>query len=89
MTEDLIIEVLKDAFWTTFLILLPVLGVSLIVGIFISIFQAATSIQEMTLTFVPKLIVTAVVIIFMLPWMIDKMVAITLKMFTMFQQVMR
>lgn len=89
MTEDLIIEVLKDAFWTTFLILLPVLGVSLIVGIFISIFQAATSIQEMTLTFVPKLIVTAVVIIFMLPWMIDKMVAITLKMFTMFQHVMK
>jgi flagellar biosynthetic protein FliQ len=89
MTEDLIIEVLKDVFWTTFLILLPVLGVSLIVGIFISIFQAATSIQEMTLTFVPKLIATALVIIFMLPWMIDKMIAITLRMFTMFQHVLK
>ncbi|MFA7228378.1 MAG: flagellar biosynthesis protein FliQ [Melioribacteraceae bacterium] len=89
MTEDMIIEVLKDAFWTTFLILLPVLGVSLIVGIFISIFQAATSIQEMTLTFVPKLIATALVIIFMLPWMLDKMIAITLKMFTMFQHVLK
>jgi flagellar biosynthetic protein FliQ len=89
MTEDLIIEVLKEVFWTTFLILLPVLGVSLVVGIFISVFQAATSIQEMTLTFVPKLIVTALVIIFMLPWMIDKMVALTVKMFTMFQHVLR
>jgi flagellar biosynthetic protein FliQ len=89
MTEDLIIEVLKEVFWTTFLILLPVLGVSLVVGIFISVFQAATSIQEMTLTFVPKLIVTALVLIFMLPWMIDKMVAITVKMFTMFQHVLR
>jgi len=89
MTEELIIEVLKEVFWTTFLVLLPVLGVSLIVGIFISVFQAATSIQEMTLTFVPKLIAAALVIIFMLPWMIDKMVAITIKMFTMFQHVLR
>jgi flagellar biosynthetic protein FliQ len=89
MTEELIIEVLKEVFWTTFLILLPVLGVSLIVGIFISVFQAATSIQEMTLTFVPKLIAAVLVIIFMLPWMIDKMVAITIKMFTMFQHVLR
>jgi len=89
MTEELIIEVLKETFWTTFLILLPVLGVSLIVGIFISVFQAATSIQEMTLTFVPKLIAAVLVIIFMLPWMIDKMVAITIKMFTMFQHVLR
>ena len=52
MTEELIIEVLKEVFWTTFLVLLPVLGVALIVGIFVSVFQAATSIQEMTLTFV-------------------------------------
>lgn len=85
MTEELIIQILKDIFYTTFIILLPILGVSLIVGIFISIFQAATSIQEMTLTFVPKLIVTAIVIIILLPWIVDKMVAITLRMFTMFQ----
>ena len=89
MTEELIIEVLKEAFWTTFIVLLPVLGVTLIVGIFVSIFQAATSIQEMTLTFVPKLIASAIVIIFMLPWMMDKMIAITVKMFTMFQNVLR
>ena len=89
MTEELIIEVLKEVFWTTFLVLLPVLGVALIVGIFVSVFQAATSIQEMSLTFVPKLIAAALVIIIMLPWMIDKMVAITIKMFTMFQHVLR
>jgi flagellar biosynthetic protein FliQ len=89
MTEELIIEVLKDVFFTTFIILLPILGVSLIVGIFISIFQAATSIQEMTLTFVPKLVATVAVIIFLLPWIIDKMVSITIKMFTMFESVLR
>lgn len=89
MTEELIIEILKDVFYTTFIILLPILGVSLIVGVFVSIFQAATSIQEMTLTFVPKLVATIVVIIFLLPWIIDKLVSITIKMFTMFQTVLK
>jgi flagellar biosynthetic protein FliQ len=89
MTEELIIQVIKDAFYTSFVILLPVLGVSLIVGITISIFQAATSIQETTLTFVPKILITAVVIIFMLPWMMDKMIAITLRMFNTFITVVK
>ncbi len=89
MTEELIVEVLKDAFYTVFIILLPVLGVSLIVGIFVSIFQAATSIQEMTLTFVPKLIATAAVIILLLPWIIDKLVSLTTRMFTLFLTILK
>lgn len=89
MTEEIVIEVLKEVFYTTFLILLPILGVSLIVGIAISIFQAATSIQEMTLTFVPKILVTTVVIVFMFPWILDKMIAITHKLFSMFSMVIR
>jgi flagellar biosynthetic protein FliQ len=83
MTEELIIEVLTEVFYTTFIILLPILAVSLLVGILISIFQAATSIQEMTLTFVPKILFTAAAIIFLIPWIIDKMVTITLKMFNL------
>ncbi len=89
MTEELVIEILKEAFYTTFLILLPILGVSLIVGIIISIFQAATSIQEMTLTFVPKILVTAIAIIFLLPWMLDKVITFTDKMLTIFITVLR
>ena len=89
MTEELIIQVLKEAFYTSFLILLPILSVSLVVGILISIFQAATSIQEMTLTFVPKILVTAIAILIMLPWMIDKMVSITLKYFGMFSTIIK
>ena len=65
MTEDLIIEVLTNAFYTTLLIILPVLGASLVVGIIISIFQAVT-------------------IIFLLPWMMDKMLSITNRFFTIF-----
>ncbi len=83
MTEELIIEVLTEVFYTAFIILLPILTVSLLVGIVISIFQAATSIQEMTLTFVPKILFTAAAIIFLIPWIIDKMITITLKMFNL------
>ena len=84
MTEELVIEVLSNVFYTTLLVLLPVLGVSLVVGIIISIFQAATSIQEMTLTFVPKILITGLTIIFLLPWILDKVIEITHKLFTMF-----
>ncbi|MBU0474898.1 MAG: flagellar biosynthesis protein FliQ [Bacteroidetes bacterium] len=87
MTEELVIEVLTEVFFTVFVILTPILGVSLVVGIIISVFQAATSIQEMTLTFVPKIIFTAVAIIFLMPWMIDKMVSITLKLFSILSTV--
>ncbi len=89
MTEELVIGILKDAFFTTLLVLLPVLGVSLIVGIIISIFQAATSIQEMTLTFVPKIIITAVSIIIMLPYMMDRVTSFALKIFTLITTVVK
>jgi flagellar biosynthesis protein FliQ len=87
MTEELVIDLFKDVFYTIFIILLPILGVSLVVGIMVSIFQAATSIQEMTLTFVPKIIVTAVTIIFLLPWILDKMIAITIKFFSLISSI--
>lgn len=89
MTEELIVQLLTDVFYTTLIILLPILGVSLIVGIIISIFQAATSIQEMTLTFVPKIIITAIAIILLLPWIMDKMISFTLNIFNMFNTVIR
>ncbi|HUX61167.1 MAG: flagellar biosynthesis protein FliQ [Ignavibacteriaceae bacterium] len=89
MTEELIIEILKEVFYTTFIILLPILGVSLIVGITVSIFQAATSIQEMTLTFVPKIFATVITIIFLMPWIMDKIIAFTTKMLTMFVTVIK
>ncbi|MGQ9642653.1 MAG: flagellar biosynthesis protein FliQ [Ignavibacterium sp.] len=89
MTEEVVVEILKEAFFTSFYILLPILGVALIVGIIVSIFQAATSIQEMTLTFIPKILVTALAIILLLPWMMDRMIAITIKFFTMFNTFIR
>ncbi len=89
MNEDLVIELLTEVFFTSFLILLPILGVSLVIGLIISIFQATTSIQEMTLTFVPKILVTAIAIIICLPWMMDKLINITLKMFELIATVVK
>ncbi len=87
MTEELVVEILTEVFFTVFTILTPILGVSLVIGIIISVFQAATSIQEMTLTFVPKILFTAVAIIFLIPWMIEKMIGITLKLFSILSTV--
>ncbi len=89
MNESLVIEIFNEAFYTSFMVLLPVLGLSLLVGVIISIFQAATSIQEMTLTFVPKILVTALAIIFFLPWMLDKVIALTVKFFTIFVTIVK
>lgn len=79
MTEELVIEVLTEVFYTVFIILLPILGTSLVIGIIISIFQAVTSIQEMTLTFVPKILFTAVAIVLLIPWIVDKMISMMMK----------
>ncbi|MCX6151038.1 MAG: flagellar biosynthetic protein FliQ [Ignavibacteriales bacterium] len=89
MTIELITDLMTDVFFTTMIILLPILGASLIIGIIISIFQAATSIQEMTLTFVPKIIITAVVMILMLPFIADRLMTMTIKFFNMFTTFIR
>lgn len=89
MTIELIVELLTDVFMTTMLILLPILGASLILGIVISLFQAATSIQEMTLTFVPKIIITAVMVIIMMPFIAEKLMSLTIRFFNQFNSVLR
>ncbi len=84
MTEQVVIDVLSEAFYSSFYILLPILGIALVVGILVSIFQAATSIQEMTLTFIPKILVTAITVILIMPFALDIMIPLTKKYFTIF-----
>ena len=55
MTEGELLDVLREGLWMALIMATPVLGVALIVGLAIGLFQALTSVQEMTLTFVPKL----------------------------------
>ena len=64
MTELAIFEILRGAFWTATLMAMPILAITLILGFAIGLLQALTSIQEITLTFVPKIM--AVVVVFFL-----------------------
>ncbi len=89
MTEQFIIHLARETFFTAFLVSAPVLIASAIVGLLISIFQSATSINEMTLSFVPKLIVIAVVLVIALPWIIDVMISFTKELFNQIPNIAR
>lgn len=78
----MVISLVRDAFYYTVLIVGPILLVSLVVGLTISIFQAATSISEQTLTFVPKLLAVFIVIVLMLPYMITHIKTFAVEVFT-------
>ncbi len=66
-----VIDVARDALWVVILVAGPVMLVALIVGLVISLFQALTQIQEMTLTFVPKIIAIFLSLLIFLPYMGD------------------
>ncbi|MGI5835587.1 MAG: flagellar biosynthesis protein FliQ [Chloroflexota bacterium] len=71
MSQSLIMQLAKDAFTVTLLTAAPLLLASVVVGVCVAILQAATQIQEMTLTFVPKVVAIGVVGAIFGPWMLD------------------
>jgi len=77
MTSDFVVGLMAEAIKVTLLVSAPVLIVGLVVGIVISLIQAVTQIQEMTLVFVPKIIAVMVVLVAALPWMINIMITYT------------
>jgi flagellar biosynthetic protein FliQ len=68
--SDLAMKMTSDLFWTGLLVCLPVLGLTLLVGLAISILQVVTQIQETSLTFVPKLLTAGAATIAFGPWML-------------------
>ncbi len=81
MTPDMVVALSRQAIETALFLALPMLGVSLVVGVFISVLQAATQIQEMTLTFVPKILSMFIALLLAFPWMMDKMINFTRELF--------
>jgi len=81
MTTDFVVYISREALTTSLLILLPILGTGLVVGLMIGIFQATTQINEMTLTFVPKIILVFLIIFLLMPWFLDLMMAFTIEIF--------
>lgn len=83
MSEIVIMTIVKKALVAGLMVAGPILIISLIVGLIISIFQATTQIQEQTLTFVPKLITIILVLVIGGPWMLNKLVILTTELFNM------
>jgi len=81
MSEDMVIGILKDAIATGIKVSAPILIVSIVIGLIISIFQATTQIQEQTLTFVPKLIAIALVGLITAKFMNQTIVSFTERIF--------
>lgn len=81
MTETMIIEIGRNAFTIMMILSLPLLGVSLVVGLVVSLFQAVTQIQEVTLTFVPKILGVILVTALLGSWMFQQLLAFTTNLF--------
>ena len=81
MTPELIVQIGQQALYHLTILLLILLVPALIVGVLISMFQAATQINEMTLSFIPKLLITLLVMVIAGPWMLSMVTDYTLKLF--------
>jgi flagellar biosynthetic protein FliQ len=77
MGQDIVASLGKEAIGITIMMIGPLIGTALVVGLMIGIFQAATSIQEQTLTFLPKLFGVLGMFILAMPWLIQKLMAFT------------
>ncbi|HZX46202.1 MAG TPA: flagellar biosynthesis protein FliQ [Clostridia bacterium] len=81
MAEGLVLDIAQEALYTILLISAPVLGLTLLVGLLVSIFQATTQIQEPTLTFIPKILAALFSLIVFGPWMLGIIVDFTIRLF--------
>ncbi len=80
MTETDVITLLRDSIWLTAKISAPILLIGMLIGLIVSIVQTTTSIQEQTLTFVPKLIAIGATILIFLPWIISSLTDFTIEL---------
>jgi flagellar biosynthetic protein FliQ len=81
MTPEFVIEIGQRAVLTTLLVASPLLGFGLLVGLLVSLFQAVTQIQEMTLTFVPKILVVLLSLVIFGQWMLNLLLKFTTDLF--------
>jgi len=87
--EDQAVDVARRSIEIAIMIALPLLGSALVVGLLVSVFQAVTQINEMTLTFVPKLFVVGIVVLVLVPWIMTVLTDFSAEVFTMLSAVPR
>lgn len=81
MFENTILNIANQTVLTILLVSAPILGATLLVGLLISILQATTQVQEMTLVFVPKIVVALLMLILMGPWMLNILTSFTYSLY--------
>lgn len=89
MSPDYVLDLGKQALILTLLLSAPMLLLGLAVGVIISILQSVTQIQEMTLTFVPKIIATVLALIFFGPWMLRLLIGFSIQLFSRLPELAR
>ena len=89
MSGDLVIQLAQEALMVVLLVSAPMLGLGLIVGLLVAVFQTTTSIQEQTLAFIPKIIAVFVAILIFGPWMLRIMVEYVTNVFVNLPQYLR
>jgi flagellar biosynthesis protein FliQ len=89
MTPQFVVNFAQEAIQVTIFVCLPILVMALLAGLVISIFQAVTQINEMTLTFVPKILVVLVGLLFLAPWMLEHLMTFTITIMTNFPDYIR
>ena len=82
MTDATVLDLAQRALMVAVMISAPVLGIGLVVGLIVSVFQAATQIQESTLTFVPKILAIVASVVIFGPWMLTSIMNFTTKLLT-------
>ncbi len=86
MTQAFIIDFAMESMKTTLLLSAPMLGFGLVTGLMVSVFQAVTSIQELTLTFIPKILAVFLAMILFFPWLLQTMLNFTSKILMNFPE---
>lgn len=89
MTDQTILDIGAKALWVTIEISAPVLAAALFMGVLVSIFQAATQINEQTLSFVPKILLITVALVFCGPWILHVMTEFTTDLFRFIPEIAR
>jgi flagellar biosynthetic protein FliQ len=88
MSPESVVALGQQALWVMFLVSLPLLGVALVVGLLVSLLQAATQLNEMTLSFVPKVLAIGLTAVLAGPWMLHVMMDFTTRLFQSIPQML-
>lgn len=89
MTPEYVVSIAGEAIKLSLLLSFPLLGAGLVVGLIIAVLQATTQVQEMTLSFVPKIVVVLLTLLAAMPWMLDEISHFTSNLILSIPQLMK